>query len=184
MARNAVEHVEDVFEGHTNPQGPSWRLRSFQRQMLNDWVAGNFDDTPARPNTSLTATGLTQAALEGAVGQGFCPGIEAGIIVLDTTLYRQPFDFRLDQASVAAGDITALMAVPWQADFLKCNTDWWPTQRPDLAPQSASIHKDWIRGVASHKLLIERSSRLGFIVQQGANEVFLEVERDSKLPEE
>jgi len=180
-ARNVVERVEDVLQGHTNPQGPSFRLRSFQRKMLDDWVAGTFDDTPAQPDTSLTAAGLTHAALESAVGQGFCPGIEAGIIVLDTTLYRQPFDFRLDHTSVAAGDLTALMAQPWQADFLKCNTEWWPTQRPDLAPQSAGAPKDWIRGAASHRLLVERSGRLGFIVQQGTTEVFLEVERDSNL---
>jgi hypothetical protein len=181
QAKNLVEHVEDVLQGHTNPQGPSWRLRPFQRQMLNDWVAGNFDDIAALADTKLTAMGLTRAALEGAVGQGFCPGIEAGIIVLDPTLYRKPFDFRLDHGSVAAGDLTALMALPWQADFLKCNTDWWPTQRPDLAPQSAGSPKDWIRGAASHKLLIARHGQLGFIVQQGANEVFLEAERDPNL---
>lgn len=181
-ARNIVEHVEDVLQGHTNPQGPSWRLRAFQRKMLDDWVAGTFDNTPTQPDTNLTAAGLTRAALEGAVGQGFCPGIEAGIIVLDTTLYRKPFDFRFDHGSLTKGDITALMAQPWQADFLKCNTDWWPTQRPDLAPQSAGQPKSWVRGATTHTLLIEHSAQLGFIVQQGLNEVFLEVERDCNLP--
>ena len=182
--RNAVEHVEDVLQGHVDPQGPSFRLRKFQRDMLDSWVTGTFDDTPAQPDTTLTAAGLTRAALEGAVGQGFCPGIEAGIILLDTTLYRQPFDFRIDHTSVAAGDLTALMAQPWtSSDFLKCNQEWWPTQRPDLAPQSTGEFKDWIRGAANHKLLVARSGRLGFIIQQGANEVFLEVERDPSLPE-
>src|SRR5207244_1706347 len=80
------------------------------------------------------------------------------------------------QDSVNAGDLTEVMAQPWQADCLKCHTDWWPTQRPDLAPQSSGTPKDWIRGVSNHKQLIDRSGRLGFIVQQGADEVFLEVE--------
>jgi hypothetical protein len=183
-ARNMVEHVEDVLQGHINPQGPPFRLRAFQRKVLDNWVNGDFDDKASQPDTGLTAAGLTRAALEGAVGQGFCPGIEAGIIMLDTTLYvREPFDFRIDHTSVAAGDLTALMAQPWQADFLKCNTEWWPTQRPDLAPQSTGPPKDWIRGVHGHRELVERSARLGFVVQQGMNEVFLEVERDPELPE-
>jgi hypothetical protein len=181
-ARNIVEHVEDVFQGHTEPQGPSFRLREFQRKMLEEWVAGNFIDSPAQLDTSTTAAGLTRAALENAVGQGFCPGIEAGIILLDTSLYLTPFDFRLDHNALEPGDLTALMAQPWQADFYKCNTDWWPTQRPDLAPQTVGSPKDWIRGAAGHKLLIERSGRLGFIVRQGSNEVFVEAERDPNLP--
>lgn len=183
-ARNLIEHVEDVFQGHISPTGPSYRLRDFQRQMLEAWVNGQFDDTAATPDESLSAAGLTRAALEGAVGQGFCPGIEAGIIILDTTLYHDnPYEYRIDHTSVAAGDITALMAQPWQADFLKCNTEWWPTQRPDLAPQGAGQMKDWIRGVHSHRELVERSGRLGFIVQQGATEVFIEAERDPSLPQ-
>ena len=30
------------------------------------------------------------------------------------------------------GDINAYMALPWQADFNECNTNWWPAQRPDI----------------------------------------------------
>jgi hypothetical protein len=179
--RNLVLQVESVFEGHTSPAGPPFQMRAFQKKLLDDWVVGTFDDTPAPPRVSLSAEGLTRAALEGAAGQGFCPGIEAGIIVLDKTLYTTPFDFRINHTVVSAGDLTALMAQPWQADFLKCNTEWWPTQRPDLAPQADGTFKDWIRGAASHRLLVERSGRLGFVVQQGADEVFLEVERDPAL---
>ncbi len=101
--------------------------------------------------------------------------------MLDKTLYTTPFDFRINHASVKAGEITALMAQPWQADFLKCNTEWWPTQRPDLAPLADGTFEDWVRGAAGHKLLVERHPRLGFVVQQGAAEVFLEVERDPTL---
>lgn len=173
-----VLHVEDAFEGH--PSAP-YRLRAFQRQILDAWVAGNFDDTVVAPSQSLSAAGLSAASLSAAAGQGFFPGIEAGIIVLDKTLYAVPFDFRIDHGSVSAGDLTALMAQPWQADFLKCNTDWWPSQRPDLAPQSNGTNLQWIRGANSHSLLVQRSGRLGLVVQQGAAEVFLEVERDPTL---
>jgi hypothetical protein len=148
---------------------------------LNDWVQGNFDDTPVSLSSGLTAEGLTRSSLEGAAGQGFCPGIEAGIIVLDKTLYSVPFDLRFDHSQVNAGDITGLMAQPWQADFVDCNTEWWPTQRPDVAPQSGGAFEDWIRGADSKRLLVERHQRLGFIVQQGAAEVFVEVERDPTL---
>jgi hypothetical protein len=172
--------VEKVFEGHVDPTGPEFRLRKFQRAFLDAWVKGDFDDAAA-PAPTLSAAGLTRAALDGAVGQGFCPGIEAGIIMLDPTLYATPFDFRIDHAGVKSGDLTALMAQPWQADFFDCNTEWWPSQRPDLAPQPGGSTKPWVRGAASRKLLVERSARLGFVVQEGANEVLVEAERDPTL---
>ncbi|MER9349976.1 LodA/GoxA family CTQ-dependent oxidase [Mesorhizobium sp. M0227] len=174
--------AEKLLEGHTDPAGPKFEIRQAQKSNLAAWVAGNFDDTPTSHGPTPTANGLTRAALEGAVGQGFCPGIEAGIIVLDTTLYTSPFDFRIDQSTVAAGDLTALMAQPWQADFLKCNTNWWPSQRPDTAFQDHDNYKNWVRGASKHSLLVERFPRLGFIVQDGANEVFLEAERDPAMP--
>src|SRR3954454_2499960 len=179
--RNIILHTESVFEGHLSSAGPPFRLRTFQRAMLDSWVDGNFDDAPAPASAQISADGLTRAALEAAAGQGFCPGIEAGIIFLDPTLYATPFDFRINQTTVQAGDLTALMAQPWQADFLKCNTEWWPTQRPDLAPQADGSMLDWIRGAGQHSLLVQRSGRLGLVVQQGAAEVFVEMERDATL---
>lgn len=179
--RDLVKSVESILEGHTNSAGPPFLLRAAQLKILSDWVDGNFDDTAASHPSAPTAAGLTRAALENAVGQGFCPGIEAGILVLDKSIYRTPFDFRIDHNQLKPGDMTALMAQPWQADFLKCNTEWWPSQRPDIAPQSVGPPKPWNRGAISHKLLVERSGRLGIIAKQGANEVFLEVERDPTL---
>ena len=176
-----VLRVEQVLKGHTDGAGPPFRFRQAQRDALDRWVAGDFDDAPAPPTAGPSADGLTRAALEGAAGQGFCPGIEAGIIVTDPQVYEQPFDFRISHAVLQAGDLTALMAQPWQADFVKCRDEWWPTQRPDLAFQTANDHEDWIRGSLGHLLLVQRSARLGFIVRQGADEVFLESERDPTL---
>jgi hypothetical protein len=177
-----ILQAENLLDGHINPLGPKFEIRDAQKKNLTAWVAGNFDDTTASPGATPTADGLTRAVLEGAVGQGFCPGIEAGIIVLDTTLYAAPFDFRIDHASALPGDLTALMAQPWQADFLKCHTSWWPSQRPDTAFQDPENFDPWIRGAKAHALLVARFQRLGFIVQSGASEVFLEAERDLGLP--
>jgi hypothetical protein len=45
--------------------------------------------------------------------------------------------FRIDHQKHKAGDVTRYMAVPWQADFFECNTNWWPAQRPDdVIPQA------------------------------------------------
>lgn len=180
--RDIVLSTQTKFKGHVRSDGPPFSLRDFQNKILDRWVAGNFDATPVNPPNQLTAEGLTKAALDGAAGQGFCPGIEAGIIVLDRTLYSVPFDFRFDHASVRAGDITGLMAQPWQSDFLECNTEWWPTQRPDLAFLNNTQSSSWNRGATTHVRMVQRSARLGVIVRQGANEVFLEVERDPLLP--
>ncbi len=175
--RDIIVQVEGILQGHTSNQGPPFELRSWQKAILERWVNGDFDTAPVAPEADFTSAGLTRAALSGAVGQGFCPGIEAGILLLDPTLYLAPFDFRIDHDSVGAGELTALMAQPWQADFLKCNTDWWPTQRPDLAPQAVGAPKDWARQIGTHKAMVEKAPLLGFIVQQGANEVFVEAER-------
>lgn len=153
QARKLVLFTEAEFDGHTSAQGPPFRLRDHQRKALDLWVAGTFDPTPTPQPNAVTAEGLTRAALTGAVGQGFCPGIEAGILLLDHTLYSLPFDYRIKaDGSVLAGDLTALMAQPWQADFLECHTEWWPTQRPDRAPQLNGMFEEWGRGAtATHR---------------------------------
>lgn len=183
QVRDLVLNAEDNLEGHTDGQGPPYRLRAWQKSVLQDWVGGDFDDSPASWADDPSAEGLTRASLEGAVGQGFCPGIEAGILVLDPAIFETQFDFRLNQEVLAPGDMTALMAQPWQADFLKCNTEWWPSQRPDVAAQSGSFEdtKDWIRGIDGHGDLVRNSQRLGFVVRSGADEVFIEAERDPSL---
>jgi hypothetical protein len=116
-------------------------LRAFQVKVLELWRDGTFDaDWHGEPGSSRTITpeGLTRAALEACVGQGFYPGIEAGILMeKNGEIYSQPFDFRLNHDLVTAGDITAHMAQPWQADFLACEAGWWPAQRPDIIRRSA-----------------------------------------------
>ena len=172
---------EAVLLGHVSTSGPPFELREFQHRLLDLWVEGTFTNGPAGPAPGLTADGLTRAALEGTVGQGFCPGIEMGILVLDRTLYADPFDYRFKQTgagSLSAGDLTALMAQPWQADFLECAVEWWPTQRPDIA---ADPGDRWARGIEGqpqpHEVLVAKFERLGFITQVAGAASFEETER-------
>jgi hypothetical protein len=81
---------------------------------------------------NITPEGLDRAALESCAGGAFFPGIEAGWIMRDPSIFVGTDDpFRLNHKNLAPGDITKRMACPWQADFYECNTHWWPAQRPD-----------------------------------------------------
>jgi hypothetical protein len=162
-----------------------YRLTATQKSMLDKWVAGNFapdwQGIPA-PSNAVTPAGLTRAALDGTVGQGFFPGIEAGIILRDPTLYANPFDFRLRDPNLKPGDLTALMAVPWQADFWECARNWWPSQRPDDVRISAnSTNTDaWDKGITSGLSLVRDFGKLGFVtpVTNGGQTVYIQTERD------
>ncbi len=162
-----------------------YRLTRLQRSFLDEWVAGNFLSDWAgvpQPGNTVTAAGMTRAALESGVGQGFYPGIEAGILVTDHTLYSSPFDYRIDHAQANPGDLTALMAVPWQADFLDCVRSWWPSQRPDdvLPSATATATARWEGRVNSHISMVNNFSKLGFITAQvdsHGNIVFAEDQR-------
>jgi hypothetical protein len=96
-----------------------------------------------------------------------------------------PFDFRIDPAVLTPGDVTALMAQPWQADFLKCSGSWWPSQRPDIAPQPGNAFKLWARigpagATPSHQQLVDHVMQFGFVTPRivGGTEVCLEEGRD------
>lgn len=123
----------------------SWMvLTVLQYDMLQRWAAGDFEadwagDEPAvRPGLPLvdpvdrpatSPADLDRAALEGASGGAFFPGIEAAWVVRNPSVYREPF--RFDHALQGPGDLTKRSAVPWQADFFECQYHWWPWQRPD-----------------------------------------------------
>jgi hypothetical protein len=149
-----------------------YRVPAWQRTLLGEWVAGAFnDDWTGVPTISAnpTAESLTRSALAGAVGQGFFPGIEGGRILADPSIFVQPFDFRIDHNVLSAGDVTALMAQPWQADFLKCYGNWWPSQRPDIAIQSDGTFLDWHRPLdpdSDHARMVQFVPRFGMLTVQ------------------
>ena len=147
-----------------------WRNNTF----TNDWAGV----PPPQPN--VTPAGMDRAALEACVGGAFFPGIEAGGLddpsrpLLDVSNYLEPF--RLDHTAVSAGDLTYVMALPWQADFFACGDNWWPVPRPnEVIPQGTSTALEWDRSIGSYEDMVNKWNTLGFIVRQGAQHV--EVER-------
>jgi hypothetical protein len=104
-----------------------------QYDTLCKWRDGNFEQdwtgSFPRPRREITPQGLDRAALEACSGGPFYPGIEGGWLLRNAAAYAEPF--RLTHDRLRPGYVTRRMACPWQADFFECNSDWWPTQRPD-----------------------------------------------------
>jgi hypothetical protein len=181
-AAQQLRELNKTYVLNAEQELQNFSLRDWQKSYLEQWAAGNFDPDSA-PDPGPAAS-LTRAVLDGSVGQGFFPGIEAGIIVQEPSLYSAPFDFRFDHAKLKAGDLTALMALPWQADFLKCNSSWWPAQRPDVAPQANGARPPWLRPAMNHRRLAADVMKLGVNSPQldgSGRPVVLESGRDPQL---
>jgi len=146
-----------------------------QYAILEKWKDGNFTadwpGSPPLPPAGITPEGLTQAALGACVGAAFFPGIEASWFLRDTYSYLEPY--RLDPAGRGAGDVTKQMAVPWQADFWKCQEAsgyaWWPAQRPDeVFPEGGGGSDLWTREIVfDHEDMVDHWHKLGFVVRKG-----------------
>lgn len=141
--------------------------------FVDDWSG------PPEPDATITPAGLDRAALEACVGGAFYPGIEAGgrwdgdRPITTPANYAEPF--RLNHAVVGPGDISASMALPWQADFLDCAENWWPVPRPNaVIPQGQTSYLDWTRNVLDYDDMVERWHTLGFVVKQGDEHVEVE----------
>jgi len=149
-------------------------LRGWQNAALTAWVAGAFQPGAA-PDRGLCDV-LTRSALDGTLGQGFFPGIEAGINMTDSDVYASAaFEYRFADGALQPGDVTALMAQPWQADFLKCNSGWWPAQRPFRATQANGSRRPWLRPTMDHVQLVAGVMKLGVVTPDAAGAA---VERD------
>ena len=162
----------------------NFKLTNVQLGYLDSYVIGQFvSDWRGLPQAGagFSPAGVTRAALDTAVGQGFFPGIEAGIILQDPTLYSTPFDFRLSHASLDPGDLTALMALPWQADFLACRRSWWPAQRPDdvRTTVNSDATVQWERGINGPLGMVKNFAKLGFVTatMESGQAVFIESQR-------
>ena len=162
-------------------------LTPTQYQLMEKWKDGSFIQdwlaTPA-PEVLIKPDGLDRTSLENCVGAAFFPGIEAGGLaakpIIDATKYVGINDpFRLSHTVLSPGDITASMAVPWQADFKACSLNWWPVPRPnDVIPQEAkgtNNYLAWDRSVGDGKEMVDKWHLLGFVVKQGTEQV--EVDR-------
>lgn len=153
-----------------------------QYAHLERWQDGNYTDDWSGvpdPEPTITPDGLDRAALDACVGGAFFPGIEAGgkspgnRPILETP-YTEAF--RIDHASAGPGDISASMALPWQADFKACGDNWWPVPRPnDVFVDPDGATERWDRDVSNMTEMVSEWSDLGFVVRQG--DVHVEVER-------
>jgi hypothetical protein len=162
--------------------GSDGHLTATQYQMMEKWKDGSFSNDWSGvplPPVSITPGGLDEAALENCVGAAFFPGIEAGGLspnqpVLVPGNYQAPF--RFGHGTVSPGDISQYMALPWQADFKACGTEWWPVPRPNnVIPQGTGSYQDWDRGVGSMQDMTQQWHTLGFVVRQGNK--YVEVDR-------
>jgi len=174
----------------------------FQYDNLKRWSEGDFisdwnEASQLAPISKIEQipideqpSSLEKAALDLAIGAPFFPGIEITYIVWDPSLYDgQAFRINPD---LEAGDITKHMALPWQADFLLCSNDWWPTARPDdVIPEDhhfvdkAATSKKWARDQDGKEFgdyidMVNKWSKLGFVkpVNINGKTFFLETERN------
>lgn len=179
-------------------QMSDYRLTDRQSQILDAWVNGAFQEQAdaARPNPSA-ASALDRASLEHCIGGGFFPGIEAGTVLRQPSIYaelgrltRGNFtDYDGTVSPIAPGVISSRMACPWQADFTECAGNWWPAQRPDIAGRLAdgTAGPAWARGLIviseenpqSHQNMVDHFAQLGVIVKTATG--FAEADRDPAL---
>lgn len=192
---------------------PTWlTLTPTMYHNLRQWVAGKFDRTgwtfpvPTPVPGPLNASDLDRASLEACAGGGFYPGIELGWIARERKVFAAPFRFRhptpggdplgldpatADPLALYPGDATKRMAVPWQADFIKCNTRWWPAQRPDeVVVDAATLAREpWAKGVnmvngasvGGHMGLVVNWSLLGLVAPAATSPGSPQIQRDRKL---
>lgn len=219
---------DKVYDCATNTQWPvteakapipggyyvTWLTLS-ERQYANMklWAAGEFDDDwgtgPADPvpleslPVAAQPDALNRAAFEPCIGAPFYPGIEITYIATDPALWSSPC--RFDAKTNSPGAITRHMALPWQADFSECNTNWWPTARPDdvvteeelervahgfseategTLARDLSVRLPWARGIpavspALDNAMVEAWSHFGFVVKReiAGETVYVESER-------
>ena len=184
-----------------DPNRKGLSLTKVQYQRMERWCQGKFEEdwTGAEP-TPLPLDelpdmerphALDRAALEACVGGPFWPGIEVGQIMLDEATYDENRPFRIS-AELAPGELTAKMAVPWQADFRACEfdpsfqSDWWPGQRPGhvfRGPEQESV--EWVPSswpsFPDRPNMVDDWSQLGFVVKDEGTDRYVEDERSPTL---
>ena len=165
---------ENTGDNHVTATQYGHMQRWHDNNFTNDWVG-----VPG-PEANVSPGGMDRAALEACVGGAFFPGIEAGgrsdperpMLVMAN--YAEPL--RISHGAVSAGDLSAVMALPWQADFFDCGDNWWPVPRPNYAvPQGTSTPLDWDRSLGDEMDMVNKWNTLGFVVRQGTQHV--EVDR-------
>ena len=185
LARRAL-----AYRAITETSLREFSLPAHLLEILTKWHNGVYLDDYT-PSTTATVEPKTydRAALEACIATSFFPGIEAGFTIGEPSLYSETG--RLSHQQVEPGQLTAQMALPWQADFNDCRDDWWPSQRPNdvfaSASQIPNAPVDWQEGVGgsgndkNRKDMVKNYWKLGFLVSDGQGNL-IEAERHISLP--
>jgi hypothetical protein len=119
-------------------------------------------------------------------GGSFYPGIEVGRDaskwrnwVADFGANKHHIDIRFKGSDGigGVGELTRLLACPWQADFLLCTNEYWPASRPIQVTQDGLNFYDWITDGTTAMTkddLLSKWAKLGFIRYQATGEYFEE----------
>jgi len=172
-------NIEDRLENAIIP--------AFLKKYFDQYKVGDFNSDLAEPLPVTTIPEeLDRAALEACVGLSFFPGIEGSLNLRHKDIYSEPFRIKHDAGpEVFPGFLTEIMAVPWQADFLKCQENplthlgWWPSQRPDIVMQNAATipgsQTKWAKNINTHLDMVHNFGTLPFVVPQnvGGETVFV-----------
>ncbi len=160
-----------------------------QYEALRRWAEGDFEadyDPSAEDPAPLEArpvaeqpSALDRGALEGTAGTPLYPGIESWRIMRDGEVYAAPLRFR---AEMRPGDMTMGNALPWQADFLDCDDNWWPVQRPTLVIRdgaAAAWAPPWTdaEGEEDYDKMVLNWWKLGMVVAAADGSGYVETER-------
>jgi hypothetical protein len=180
-----------VHDHVTSPGLSAFRMPAFLKKLFQQWRDGDFknDLNDPVPPVQITPENLDRAGLEACIGANFFPGIEASSNLRNKKMYAEAFRLAHGNTQlVFGGCLSEIMAVPWQADFLDCNGNWWPSQRPDIAMLKATnvpaSQADWAAPVSDHESMVDNVQRLGFIAPRTVNgeTVFVEQERSPSFP--
>jgi hypothetical protein len=184
---------QHVFSELKNPSGgggdmPMLNLLTVtktQYAMMKQWADGNFISDWAGPPAVVPLDmlppkdqpmALDRAGLITAVGGAFFPGIEACLVAGQATTYGKPMRIRED---LAPGSLTALLSVPWQADYNACGTGWWPAGRPNQVTQDGSTFYEWKLLAWGMPEVVKNWWQLGFLAKKTimGKDAFVETER-------
>lgn len=158
QASSAFMPVLSGDEGTTEAGDPNtWlSVTHLQYARLQRWSEGKFKSKVNEDKNPPLK--ITRRVLDRCSGGAFFPGIEMTVIARHPKLYGEAY--RIDP-QYQAGDTTKFMAVPWQADFYECNSNWWPAQRPDDVVPEAQFRR-LVDEFAEE--LVEDPKRLGGIL--------------------
>lgn len=166
-------NIEDRLENAIIP--------AFLQRYFDQYKIGDFNSDLAGPLPATTIPeDLDRAALEACVGLNFFPGIEGSLNLRHTDIYAELCRIKHDAGpEVFPGFLTEIMAVPWQADFLKCQENpqthlgWWPAQRPDIVMQSAATipgsQTRWAKNINTHLDMVQNFATPPFVVPQNVS---------------